>query len=133
MLPETRRIIAVDAHRRRTGALPVMVHALGTGESFAITALPDGFTDVASGLAVRIDYGRILQVGRAPIEIHLDGDVGFFGTDPFTGTRFSGRAGGGSTVTIYAGADYFQYAVVTDADQTIIDAHLSHAERTHAS
>jgi hypothetical protein len=118
MQPEIRRIIAVDAHRRRTGLCPQMIHALGTGESFAIALAPDGFTDLASGLRVRVDARHIrLSGGAAPIEIALDDDIAFAGFDPASGERFTGRACGGSSVTIYDSRqdDYFQYAVVSDS------------------
>ena len=50
-----------------------------------------------------------------PIELQLREDVGFDGFDPGSGERFSGRAGGGSSVTIYdSRQDFFQYAVVSD-------------------
>ena len=34
MTATTRRIIAIEAHRRRTGHCPTLIHALGTGETF---------------------------------------------------------------------------------------------------
>jgi hypothetical protein len=118
MQPEIRRIIAVDAHRRRTGRCPPMIHALGTGESFGIVSSPDGFTDIETGLRVRVDAARILLPGGlAPIEIVMAKDVTFSGFDPGSGERFTGRAGGGSSVTIYDSRqeNYFQYAVVSDS------------------
>jgi hypothetical protein len=44
-------------------------------------------------------------------------DVTFSGFDPGSGERFTGRAGGGSSVTIYDSRqeNYFQYAVVSDS------------------
>jgi hypothetical protein len=115
MQPEIRRIIAVDAHRRRIGRCPTLVHSLGTGESFAIEPTPDGFVDVQSGLRVRSEAARIVLPGDgAAIDIALDDDIAFSGYDPASGERFTGRAGGGSSVTVYDDrhADYFQYAVV---------------------
>jgi hypothetical protein len=116
MPPEIRRIIAVEAHRRRTGRCPAMIHSLGTGESFAIAVGPDGFTDTETGLRVRVAPGRIVLPGAPAIELTLDDDVGFSGFDPGSGERFSGRAGGGSSVTVYDGRQehFFQYAVVSD-------------------
>jgi hypothetical protein len=112
MRPEIRRIVAVEAHRRRTGRCPRLVHALGTGESFAIAPGPDGFTDLASGIVARAEPARIVLEGTgAAIAFALDGDVAFWGCDPTTGVRFTGRAGGGASVTVYAGDDYFQYAM----------------------
>ncbi len=113
MRPEIRRIIAIDAHRRRTGRCPTMIHSLGTGESFAIEPAFDGFTDVGSGLRARVDEGRILLPGTS-IEIRLGDDVGFSGFDPESGESFTGRSGGGSSVTIYQRDDYYQYAVVNE-------------------
>jgi len=115
MQAEVRRIIAIDAHRRRSGRCPVMLHSLGTGESFAIEATTDGFIDVASGTRVRTDASCILLAGNGGvIDIAFDDDIAFSGRDSLSGERFSGRAGGGSSVTIYDDqrADYFQYAIV---------------------
>ena len=114
MQPEIRRIIAVEAHRRRTGRCPTLVHSLGTGESFDIEPTQDGFMDVQSGLRVRSDATRILLPGDGEaIDLVLSDDVAFAGYDPTSRERFTGRAGGGSSVTIYDSerGDYFQYAV----------------------
>ena len=95
-----------------------MIHSLGSGESFGIAPMPDGFTDLASGTRVRVDARHILlPCGAAPIEIALAGDIAFAGFDPASGERFTGRAGGGSSVTIYDRRqdEYFQYAVVGDS------------------
>lgn len=108
MTPDLRRIIAVAAHLRATGHLATTVHALGTGESFAMTLTGDGFRDDTSGLEARLDQG--LEVDGQPItltprdNVLMDGEVG--------GERFWLRAGGGSSVTIYLGADFFQYAML---------------------
>ena len=116
MRSEFRRIIAVDAHRRRSGVCPPMIHALGTGETFHIQPTPDGFTDLDTGLRVWVEPGRIIPAGATPISITMSEDVGFSGFEPNSGEHFSGRAGGGSTVTIYDNRldDYFQYAVVNE-------------------
>lgn len=112
MRPELRRIVAVEAHRRRSGACPRVIHALGTGESFAVVAATDGFTDVASGFAVRSEPARIVTPAGA-IAFALDGDVAFSGYDPDSRERFTGRAGGGASVTVYdARGDFFQYAML---------------------
>ena len=44
----------------------------------------------------------------------------FSGRDASSGEYFSGRCGGGASVTIYdaTGVDYFQYAVADDGDPT---------------
>jgi hypothetical protein len=114
MRPELRRIVAAEAHRRRTGRLPRLVHALGTGESFAFAEVPDGFVDLASGIAVRPEPARILlPESGAAIAFALEGDVGFAGYDPDSRERFTGRAGGGASVTLYdPRGDYFQYAML---------------------
>ena len=120
MQPDLRRIVAVEAHRRRSGRCPVRVHSLGTGETFEIRPGTDGFTDLASGMTVRIDGARIvLPDGRGPIELTLVGDVGFDGIERGNGEPFSGRAGGGASVTLYDRDrnDFFQYAIGTDADR----------------
>lgn len=120
MQPELRRIIAVEVHRRRSGRCPVRVHSLGTGETFEIRPQTDGFFDVESGLAVRIEGDQILLPdGRGPIELKLVGDIGFDGVERASGEWFSGRAGGGASVTLYGRDrnDYFQYAVGTEADR----------------
>jgi hypothetical protein len=90
-----------------------MLHSLGTGESFAVEATPEGFIDVASGNRVRTDATHILLPG-AVIDIVFDDDIAFSGHDSTSGETFTGRAGGGSSVTIYDDhrADYFQYAIV---------------------
>jgi hypothetical protein len=117
MEPDIRRIVAVAAHWGRTGRCPMMIHALGTGETFGIAPAPDGFTDVATGLRVRLGDGAIRVPGMPPIDLRLGDDVGFSGFDPASGSRFTGRAGGGSSVTIYAGGadDFYQYAVVNES------------------
>ena len=120
MQPDLRRIVAVEAHRRRSGRCPVRVHSLGTGETFEIRPVANGFTDVASGMTVRTDGTRIvLPDGRGPIELTLTGDVGFDGVERGSGEPFSGRAGGGASVTLYDRDrnDFFQYAIGTDADR----------------
>lgn len=119
MEPEIRRIIAVDAHRRRTGRCPTTIHSLGTGESFAVEPAADGFTDVASGLKVRSDPTHImLQGDGAVIDLAFEeGNIVFSGHDSKSGENFTGRAGGGSSVTIYDAdqTQYFQYAVAEES------------------
>ena len=107
MSPELRRVIAVAAHLRATGYLARVVHALGTGESFATTPTRDGFSDDASGLEAKLDQGFSVE-GQEIIltprdNVLFDGEAG--------ATRFWGRAGGGSSVTLYFGDDWFQYAM----------------------
>jgi hypothetical protein len=119
MQPEIRRIIAVEAHRRRTGRCPVLVHSLGTGETFDIKPADDGFFDITSGLTVRVSDGQILVPSlRATIDLSLEGDVGFFGYDYMDDEPFSGRAGGGVSVTLYdrGQRDFFQFAVATEGE-----------------
>jgi hypothetical protein len=114
MRADIRRIVAVDAYRRCAGRCPTAIHSLGTGESFDIEPTADGFIDVVSGASARTEPARIvLSGGAAAIDIAFDGDVTFGGFDPISGERFTGRTGGGASVTIYdaQGADYFQYAV----------------------
>jgi hypothetical protein len=115
MAPDIRRIVAVDAHRRRTGHCPLRIYSLGTGETFEISPRPDGFTDLESGRPIRSEPTRIVVPGSRAIAISLDGDIGFSGIDPASGAAFSGRAGGGTSVTIYEADDFFQYAIVTSA------------------
>lgn len=120
MNPDLRRIVAVEAHRRRSGRCPVRVHSLGTGESFEIRPAADGFLDVASGMNVRIAGTQIvLPDGRGPIDLTLVGDVGFDGVEQGSNEPFSGRAGGGASVTLYerSGEHYFQYAVAAESDR----------------
>jgi hypothetical protein len=112
MRPELRRLVAVEAHRRRSGACPRVIHAMGTGESFVVVARDDGFLDVESGIVVRSEPGRIVLPTGA-ITFCLEGDVDFAGFDPESHERFTGRAGGGASVTIYdARGDWFQYAIL---------------------
>jgi hypothetical protein len=119
MQPEIRRIVAVEAHRRRTGRYPVGVHSLGTGETFTVEPAADGFVDVASGLTVRIEGERIVVPSlHATIDLALVDDVGFGGYDHSSDEPFTGRAGGGASVTLYTRGerDFFQYAVVAPGD-----------------
>lgn len=119
MQPDLRRIVVVEAHRRRSGRCPALLHSLGTGETFEIKPAPDGFLDVASGMTVSVDGSQILLPGgRGPIDLTLTGDVGFDGYDHESREPFSGRAGGGASVTLYDRHrnDYFQYAVAADGD-----------------
>ena len=119
MQPEVRRIVAVEAHRRRSGRCPKRIYSLGTGETFDIAPEGDGFTDLTTGLRASIENGMIrLSDGLGPVDLRLTGDVGFDGFDHGGNEPFSGRAGGGASVTLYerGQADYFQYAVVADGD-----------------
>jgi len=118
MSPDLRRIVIVEAHRRRSGRCPLRVHSLGTGETFDIKPAKDGFYDVASGVTVRIERNQIMLAdGRGPIDLSLVGDVGFDGFDHAGREPFSGRAGGGASVTLYDRHrnDYFQYAIASES------------------
>jgi hypothetical protein len=98
----------------------VVVHSLGTGETFDIRPTTDGFVDVESGIAVKVADGQILLPElRETIDLQFTGDVAFDGFDHRSNEPFSGRAGGGASVTLYDSrrADYFQYAVVTPGDK----------------
>lgn len=119
MTPDLRRIVVVEAHRRRSGRCPVRVHSLGTGETFEIKPSPDGFIDAASGMTVRSN-GTQIMLPSGVIELRLIGDVFFEGVEQASGEPFSGRAGGGASVTLYGRDrnDYFQYAVVAEGDIT---------------
>lgn len=118
MSPDLRRIIAVEAHRRRCGRYPLRVHSLGTGETYDIAPADGGFRDVATGLVARFDGRQIvLSDGRGPIALALTDDIRFDGK--IDGEPFTGRAGGGASVTLYEiGGDenYFQFALGTEAD-----------------
>jgi hypothetical protein len=118
MLSEIRRIIAVEAHRRRSGHCPVRIYSLGTGETFDISPTANGFVDLTSGLAAQVSDERIYLPGSdGLIDMRLTGDVTFDGYDHTSHEAFSGRAGGGASVTVYdqGQTNYFQYAVVTPA------------------
>jgi hypothetical protein len=118
--PDFRRIIAVAAHRRATGSCPVRVHSLGTGATFDIKPGATGFLDVESGLNVRIDDSRIaIPSIQATIDLNFANDAWFEGFDHSSGEWFSGRAGGGATVTLYdrGQSNYFQYAVAGEGDR----------------
>jgi hypothetical protein len=121
MQSEIRRMIAVEAHRRRSGRCPVRIHSLGTGETFEIRPTADGFVDLTSGLSVRIADGRLLlPETSSSVDLNMTGDVGFDGYDHSSGEPFSGRAGGGASVTVYdrAQVNFFQYAVAAEGDDT---------------
>jgi hypothetical protein len=123
--PDFRRIVAVAAHRRATGNCPVRVHSLGTGETFDIKPAADGFLDMESGLNVRLDDGKIaIPSIQATIDLKFAGDVWFDGFDHSSGEWFSGRAGGGATVTLYdlGQSNYFQYAVAGEDDRICVAA-----------
>jgi hypothetical protein len=118
MQPEIRRIIAVEAHRRRSGRCPVRIISLGTGETFDIRPTAAGFLDVSSNMTASISEGRILLPGVDAIDLRLNEDVGFDGYDHSSKEPFTGRAGGGVSVTIYdhGGANFYQYAVTVEGD-----------------
>ena len=114
MQSDIRRIVAVDAHRRKTGRCPTVIHSLGTGESFRIEPTADGFIDLQSGRPVRcVTDGIALSESDITIASGFSDDVAFSGFDPLSQEIFFGRAGGGATVTVYDQrmVDYFQYAV----------------------
>lgn len=109
--PVLRRLVAAEAHRRRTGRLPPALHSLGTGESFVVEETAAGLRDAETG-AEAARAGDSLLLGEGGAEIALEGDVAFRGRDLSTGEWFTGRVGGGASVTIYdARGDFFQYAV----------------------
>jgi hypothetical protein len=119
MQPEIRRIIAVEAHRRRSGRCPVRIVSLGTGETFDIRPTTAGFLDVSSNLTASTSDGRIILDGiDAAIDLRLNDDVGFDGYDHSSKEPFTGRAGGGVSVTIYdhGGANYYQYVVTVEGE-----------------
>lgn len=114
MSPEIRRIIVVDAHHRRTGRYPLVIHSMGTGESFDIAAGPDGFVDLASGVEARSGASAIDVAGHGqPITILGGDDVTLHGYEPGSAERFTARASGGVSVTLFTGAgpDAFQFAI----------------------
>lgn len=116
MSPALLRLIAAEAHRRATGRCVVLLHALGTGESFGMAPQAQGLRDEVSGLAAQATPEGDLLVGTARVTLSFDDAVLFRGQDLASGARFTGRAGGGASVTLYAdGGDYFQYAVVDQA------------------
>ena len=122
MQPDIRRMVAVEAHRRRTGRCPRRIYSLGTGESFDIAPADGGFVDLATGLRAALDNGTLrLSDGLGPVDLYFNGDVAFDGFDHGGNEPFSGRAGGGASVTIYerGQADYFQYAVVAEGDPAL--------------
>ncbi|WP_458098289.1 hypothetical protein [Roseomonas sp. WA12] len=121
MDPDTRRIVAVAAHRRCVGRCPVLVHALGTGESFVIEPLPDGFRDAATGRVVHLGPDGLALDGAGAVDLHFTDDIAFEGYDHASRERFRGRAGGGASVTLYDDprADYFQYAMSYRPDGAI--------------
>jgi hypothetical protein len=128
-----RRLIAVEAHRRRTGRCPTMIHALGTGDTFSIRPLADGFLDEDTGCRLRVEPGGLMRPeGAAPVELRLTGDIAFEGLDHNSAERFTGRAGGGSSVTLYgAGAqDFSQFAVVGLRGEYLHDAPVEAAAPT---
>ena len=110
MSPDLRRVIAVAAHLRATGHLATTVHALGTGESFTVVLTGEGFRDEASGLQAKLDRGLEVdgqEVTLTPRDnVLMDGRAGV--------EQFWLRAGGGSSVTVYLGNDFFQYAMINN-------------------
>jgi hypothetical protein len=120
MHSDLRRIVVVEIHRRRTGRCPVCVHSLGTGETFVIRPDANGFLDVDSGIGASVSGSQImLTEGRGPIDLSFTGDVNFDGFDHESREPFFGRAGGGTSVTVYDRNrdDYFQYAVVVESER----------------
>jgi hypothetical protein len=121
MQSDLRRIVVVEIHRRRSGHCPVCVHSLGTGETFAIRPAADGFLDVDTGIMVSINGSQImLPDGRGPIDLSFTGDVNFDGFDHQSHEPFFGRAGGGTSVTIYDRNrdNYFQYDVAVEEEHS---------------
>ena len=93
--------------------------SLGTGEIFEIRPTDAGFLDVSSNLNASTSNGRILLTGvDAPIDLQLNEDVTFDGYDHSSKEPFTGRAGGGVSVTLYdhGGTDFYQYVVVVEGD-----------------
>ena len=115
MTPALRRILVVEAHRRATGDVAVMLHSLGTGESFAIHPHPGGgFADETSGITVPPAADGVVEADGTRLEVAFRDRVLFDARDLATGERVSGRAGGGATVTLYEGDDFFQFNVVAE-------------------
>ena len=55
----------------------------------------------------------LLPADGTAIAFALEGDVAFAGYDPDSRECFTGRAGGGASVTVHdARGDYFQYAML---------------------
>jgi hypothetical protein len=97
------------------------MHSLGTGETFEIEPVPNGYVDLASGLTVHVEANRITVPSLpAVVDFKLSGDIGFDGYDHSSDEWFSGRAGGGASVTLYDRdeRDYFQYAVAVEGDRS---------------
>ena len=84
------------------------MHALGIGESFSMALTGEGFRDEASGQEARLSYG-LEVVGK---EISLTPRDHVLMDDQAGGEWFWLRAGGGPAVTVFLGADFFQYAMV---------------------
>jgi hypothetical protein len=118
MQPEIRRIIAVEAHRRRSGRCPVRIISLGTGETFDIRPTAAGFLDVSSNMTVSTKDGCIVLPNADAIDLRMNEDVGFDGYDHSSKEPFSGRAGGGVSVTIYdsGGIHFYQYVVALEGE-----------------
>jgi hypothetical protein len=119
MQPEIRRIIAVEAHRRRSGRCPVRLISLGTGEIFEIRPTAAGFVDVDSNLSASTSNSGILLEGvDGAIDLRLNEDVAFDGYDHSSKEPFTGRAGGGVSVTIYdpGGINFYQYVVALEGE-----------------
>lgn len=108
-----RRLVAAEAHRRRTGRWPHTLHSLGTGESFFLADHGGTLRDEETGaLLTSTEAGAQVNPGGV-VALAMEGDVWFRGQVAATGERFTGRAGGGSSVTLYDEAgDFFQYAVM---------------------
>lgn len=120
MQADVRRIVAAKSHRRRAGRCPVILHSLGTGETFEIRPTADGFVDLTSNVAVQVCGDRIsFQDGRRDVDLRVADDIALDGFDHNSNERFFVRAGGGASVTIYDQyhVDYFQYAVAAAGDR----------------
>ena len=116
MHPDIRRIIAVEAHRRRTGHCPTNDPCARHRRDLRHRAC-HGFTDLASGQRVRCEASAlVLGDDNRAIATGFTDDIGFSGFDPHSGEHFHGRAGGGATVTIYDACmvEYFQYALAEE-------------------
>ena len=88
--------------------------SLGTGEAFEIEVLESGFVDHQSGVKAQFVLGGLsvdCEIGF--IRLNLVEDVWFEGYIISAKETFSGRVGGGATVTLYeqAGENFFQFSV----------------------
>ncbi len=111
MTPLLCRMLAAAAHRRASGQVPAVLHNLWSGETHEFRADSAGFTDAETGQRAMVLGDDLVAVGGIDLRITAIDDVAFAARIEPSGESVTGRAGGGTSVTLHHGAAFHQYAV----------------------